>query len=73
MHAAELKIGEVAIIEKIEHSNAQHKLMDMGCLPGEHIQLVFSAPLGDPIAVRVSGYTLSMRKAEAAAIKVKKL
>lgn len=73
MHLSELKIGEVAIIEKIELSNAQHKLMNMGCVPGERIQILFSAPLGDPIAVKVSGYTLSMRKAEASAIKVKML
>jgi len=40
----------------------------MGCLPGEKIKLTKIAPLGDPIAIEVSGYELSMRKQEAAAV-----
>jgi ferrous iron transport protein A len=40
----------------------------MGCLPGEKITLTKIAPLGDPIAITVSGYELSMRKAEASTV-----
>ena len=43
----------------------------MGCLPGEKIKLSNIAPLGDPIAIEVSGYLLSLRKQEAATIVVK--
>ena len=43
----------------------------MGCLPGEKIKLCNIAPFGDPIAIEVSGYVLSLRKQEAATIVVK--
>jgi ferrous iron transport protein A len=46
------------------------KLLEMGCLPGEKISVVRLAPLGDPIAVSVSGYLLSLRKDEAATVEV---
>ena len=37
----------------------------MGCIPGEMVQVVRLAPMGDPIAITVANYTLSMRKEEA--------
>jgi len=45
----------------------------MGCIPGEKIMVTRIAPLGDPIAIWVSGYQLSMRKDEAATIRVRLL
>ena len=42
--------------------------MEMGCLPGEQVTFERIAPLGDPIAISVSGYQLSLRKEEAATI-----
>ena len=47
------------------------KLLEMGCIPGEEIEVVRIAPLGDPMAISVSGYQLSLRKDEAAVMKVK--
>jgi len=44
--------------------------LEMGCTPGEVIEIDRIAPLGDPIAVLVSGYLLSLRKADAATIMV---
>jgi ferrous iron transport protein A len=44
------------------------KLMEMGCLPGEPIVVERLAPLGDPMAITVSGYQLSLRKQEASTI-----
>ena len=67
---AELKKGQVAVIESLSKSEFSMKLMEMGCIPGETIQLEKIAPLGDPIAVSVSGYMLSLRKAEASTVKV---
>jgi len=40
----------------------------MGCLPGEKITLTKIAPLGDPIAIEISGYELSLRKDEASTV-----
>ena len=44
--------------------------MEMGCLPGEEITLEQVAPLGDPISISVSGYSLSLRLNEAEHIEV---
>ena len=42
----------------------------MGCTPGEEITMEKIAPFGDPIAFRIAGYTLSLRLAEAATVKI---
>jgi len=47
------------------------KLLEMGCIPGELIEVIRIAPLGDPIAVSISGYMLSLRKDEAETIRIK--
>jgi ferrous iron transport protein A len=46
------------------------RLMEMGMLEGETVEVVGFAPLGDPIEVRVQDYHLSLRKAEAARVLV---
>ncbi len=43
----------------------------MGCLPGEKITIELIAPLGDPIAINIGGYLLSLRKQDAQNINVK--
>lgn len=49
----------------------RRRLVEMGVTPGVLIAVERVAPLGDPIAVEVRGYRLSMRKADAARIRVK--
>ena len=46
--------------------------MEMGCIPGEEIVVEQIAPMGDPISVRVAGYSLSLRKSEAGEIIIEK-
>lgn len=46
------------------------RLMEMGVLPGVDVQMVKTAPFGDPIQVRVRGYSLAMRRSEADSIEV---
>ena len=70
---ADLDLGEYAVIDSFTDKEISIKLLEMGCLPGEKISVVRFAPLGDPIAVSVSGYLLSMRKDEAASVEVKKV
>ena len=41
------------------------KLIEMGLYPGQEVMCMFVAPFGDPIAVNVGGYLLSLRKEEA--------
>ena len=68
-----LTVGEQAIVESFTNDAVKLLLLEMGCIPGEKISVERIAPLGDPIAINVSGYLLSMRKAEAAAVEVKKI
>jgi ferrous iron transport protein A len=63
-----LKIGESGVIKSLTKRDLALKLIEMGCLPGEKVTLIKIAPLGDPIAIEVSGYELSMRKDEASTV-----
>jgi ferrous iron transport protein A len=62
---ADLKIGEKAVITHFQDEVMSLKLLEMGCLPGTEVQLRYIAPFGDPICIQVSGYSLSLRLAEA--------
>ncbi|MES2838402.1 MAG: FeoA family protein [Bacteroidota bacterium] len=73
MRLTDLKIGESAIIKSFKSDKLIQKLYEMGCLPGEKISLERISVFGDPIAVRVSGYLLSLRKSEASLIEVERL
>lgn len=46
------------------------RLLEMGLTTGAQIQLIRFAPLGDPVEIEVRGYRLSLRKREAAGIRV---
>jgi ferrous iron transport protein A len=65
MRLSELKQGQRGKIKSINSSDLELKLLEMGCLPGEEIVVEQIALLGDPISIRVSGYSLSLRKSEA--------
>lgn len=67
---ASLIPGEKAIIDSFTDAELSVKLLEMGCTPGEEVTLEKVAPFGDPIAVNVAGYTLSLRLAEAATVKI---
>lgn len=62
--------GEKAIIDSFTDDELSVKLLEMGCTPGEEVVLEKIAPLGDPIAVRVAGYLLSLRLSEAATVNI---
>lgn len=64
----DLKINERGIIKGFTDDVLSVKLMEMGCLPGTEISLELIAPFGDPIAIDVAGYQLSLRKEEASSI-----
>lgn len=65
-----LKKGNKAIITDISENDLSLKLLDMGCLPGEEVIMIGSAPLGDPIMFHLGSYILSLRKEEAENIQV---
>jgi len=65
MKLTELKPGEKGTIESFTSPDLALKLMEMGCIPGEIVIIEQVAPLGDPISIRVAGYSLSLRLNEA--------
>ena len=65
MRLSELKQGDKRKIKKFHSPELELKLMEMGCLPGEEVVVEQVAPLGDPISIRISGYSLSLRINEA--------
>jgi ferrous iron transport protein A len=72
-HLDTLAPGERAVIESFTDKLLSLKLLEMGCSPGEEVMLEKIAPLGDPIAINISGYVLSLRRAEAATICIRRL
>ncbi len=65
-----LRKGDKAIIVSLDDSTISIKLMEMGCMPGENLEVDYIAPLGDPISIRIGNYLLGLRKDEAAVVKV---
>ncbi len=52
-------------VEGLKSSVLTPKLIEMGLYPGQVVMCMFAAPFGDPLAVNVGGYLLSLRKEEA--------
>jgi Fe2+ transport system protein FeoA len=71
---ADCQVGLRAKIRSIDvPPAARQRLLEMGLTLGSQIEVVRFAPLGDPVEIRVRGYHLSLRKAEAASISVQPL
>jgi len=67
----QLKQGQRARIESLVGDDAiLQRLMEMGLLEDEEIEVVGFAPLGDPMELRLRDYRLSLRRSEAARIRV---
>jgi ferrous iron transport protein A len=66
-----LKIGDKAVITYFDLYKIPLKLLEMGCLPDNDIEIIQIAPLGDPIYINVNnGSHLAIRKETAHEIKV---
>jgi ferrous iron transport protein A len=61
---------EARVVSVDGESAAARRLMEMGVVPGAPVCVIKAAPLGDPIEVRVRGYHLALRRAEAQTITV---
>ena len=67
----EAKIGETVVVSKLIGEGAvKRRIMDMGITKGTEIFVRKVAPLGDPVEVKVRGYELSLRKADAEMVEV---
>lgn len=67
---ADMVPGETAVISGFTDDEISVKLLEMGFLPGTAVRFNFTAPLGDPICVTVSGFDLSLRLEEASTISI---
>lgn len=58
---ANLKKGEKAIIKDFDADVIPLKLLEMGCLPGNTVELLQIAPFGDPLYLNINGSHLAIR------------
>lgn len=67
---ADMHPAESAVISGFSDDLLANKLLEMGFIPGTAIRFNFTAPLGDPVCVTVSGLDLSLRLDEARGITI---
>ena len=64
-------IGSAARVVAVNGTGRiSRRLMEMGIIPGVLLEVLKTAPFGDPIEIRLRGYNLAMRRNEAEAIEV---
>lgn len=67
----ELEIGKSAVIDKVGGEGVlRYRLLDMGIIPKTKVTLIKRAPMGDPIELRLRGYTLTLRVEDAKKIEI---
>ena len=69
----QLPVGGRCVIEQVgnQRGAVKRRLVDMGLTPGTTVELIKMAPFGDPMEVRLRGYELSLRKEDAAQIRIR--
>ncbi len=67
---ADLKRGQKGIIREFTEDILPIKLLEMGCLPGNEVELVQVAPLKDPIYINVNGSHIAIRRSTALKIEL---
>lgn len=69
-----LPIGKTATVQAVGGEGAlrQH-LLDMGLIPGASVTMVKYAPMGDPVELRIHGYELTLRLADAEKVEIENL
>lgn len=74
MTLADLKKGESRTVLSIRGDGAvTRRLMEMGLIPGVSVSMVKTAPFGDPLEIRVRGYSLALRRNEAETVELEKV
>ena len=68
---ADVPVGGRAVVRAVACGRqVKRRLLEMGLLPGTHVDIVRVAPLGDPLELRLRGYALSIRRTEARGVLV---
>ena len=67
----QLPIGQSAIITKVGgEGELRYRFLDMGLIPKTNVTVTKVAPMGDPIEIRLRGYTLTLRVEDAKNIEI---
>ncbi|MCI9426469.1 MAG: ferrous iron transport protein A [Eubacterium sp.] len=67
----QLPIGKEAVITSVGGEGALRlRLLDMGLIPKTRVSVRKTAPMGDPMEIRLRGYELTIRKEEAEKIEI---
>ena len=67
---AQIPLHEKTKVLGIVESELKPKLLEMGLYPGKEVEVLFKAPFGDPIAIRVGEYKMSLRMSDAVMVDV---
>ncbi len=67
---ANLRRGQRGIIKEFSTDMIPLKLLEMGCLPGNEVELVQTAPFKDPMYLNINGSHLAIRKETALLIEI---
>ena len=71
MILSELRTGEKAYIVKVKgHGGFRKRIVEMGFIKGQQVEVMLNAPLQDPVKYKVMGYEVSLRRQEAEMIEV---
>ena len=70
MRISQLKLGQRAIIKEFSIDQIPLKLIELGCLPGNEVQLLHVAPFRDPMYLNMNGNHLAIRKETAEQIEI---
>jgi ferrous iron transport protein A len=72
---ADMQVGESGKVSGIRpgEKSYRQKLLAMGLTPGTEFKIVRYAPVGDPVEIKVRGFSLSLRKHEANALLVERI
>ena len=74
MKLSELKTGEHGVIVKVQgHGGFRKRIIEMGFIKGEDVEVLLNAPLQDPVKYKLMDYEVSLRRQEAEMIEVKKV
>ena len=67
----QMRLGQHAVVAGLQGEDAiAQRLLEMGLLEGEEIEVLGFAPMGDPMEIMLRGYRLSLRRTEARRIEV---
>ncbi|MFI2741872.1 ferrous iron transport protein A [Zhouia sp. PK063] len=70
---AHLKRGERGVIKTFSTDEIPIKLLELGCLPGNEVEMLQFAPFNDPLYININGSYLAIRKETALLIEIEKI